>query len=176
MSYCQLKGFKEDETVALGEYQNAHGFLAYVWTALFDKYIPKRFEYDSWRSGEGSRLCNLVEDERLTTIEKKMLEMTFDNALVRIEQLRSVIVVFEEFFKMYPPGDYVCHVPAIVETLKELLTSPGDILAIGWYGMSVCEELWSTYDSETDEEHSYALSIGDKHWFVNVELKDECDD
>jgi len=53
MSYAQLIIFKEGKANGGVEYRNAWGGSARIWDALFNSYVPKKHEYDSWLAHGG---------------------------------------------------------------------------------------------------------------------------
>ena len=51
MSYCSIIAFKEGKADSAGNFGNAWGGAAFIWTVLFDKYLkdPEK-EHDNWLS------------------------------------------------------------------------------------------------------------------------------
>jgi len=99
MSYTELLGFKKGEVVVLKRYTNSYGSAPMIWTALWDKYVrtPDMAEWDTWLTGDDSKLWALADDDRLSSMEKVVLVATFDNHVVKIEDAKKLARCFEEF-------------------------------------------------------------------------------
>lgn len=171
MSYCETLGFTEDGKVLyLTEYRNAHGWAAYIWTMLQEKYIGS----GSWLSNP-DKVWKLADSDRLTDEEKITLWSTFDRSLVRVSEIPMLIRAYEAFLRKYPPHEhYVCHLPKMIEELKTVHDNPENIVAIGWYGMSVGDNPWSKYDEDKGADVDYDITIGTEHHFLGDFLKDVC--
>jgi len=170
MSYCETLGFTKDGIKYLTEYRNAHGWSAYIWTRLHEKYIV----HGSWIFAP-QMVWNLVKDDQLTDEEKVTLWSTFDHSLVQISEIPALIRAYKAFLQLYPPEDkWVCHLPAMIDELQSIHDSPEDIIAVGWYGMSVGDNPWSKYNSEKKEYENYDVTTGTKHEFLGSFLEECC--
>jgi hypothetical protein len=167
MSYCQLLGFRSGGFDVIAEFKNAHGWTAFVWNYIFKKYITKKSKYDSWLF-EPERLWNLEKSERLDECERFVLRSTFDTALVKYDDIGKYIECLSMFYERYNQNDFICHIPDIIEQLK----NTGDkYLAIGYYGMSCGGNPWQEeYDSDSDSYVQYDIETGNSHFFVNGNL------
>lgn len=167
MSYCALLAFSPEGLTTIEEYKNSHGWCAYVWGMLFDKYITKEDKYDYWLN-KPQRLWDLVNDDRLSWTEIVVLRSTFDYALVKTKDVLALADLFDAFVEMYPPVNHVCHLPAMAKDLRTQILDIRDVVAVGWYGMSVGDNPWTTYSEEEDDDVEYDCDTGDKHFFVDV--------
>jgi hypothetical protein len=169
MSYCELIAMHDGGTASIAEYSNSYGWCAYVWNALFEKYIEKLHEYDSWLVGDPNRVWDLAKRDDLSPAERVTLAATFDNVVVRVEDLGTVADLFDRFVEMYPPGNYVCHLPAMAEALREIHREPAGAIAVGWYGMSVVDNPWvGEWVDEFAYHEPYDITKGEKHWFLEL--------
>jgi len=179
MSYCELKVVnKSGDVIGHTEFRNAHGWSAYIWDKLFNKYAknPESI-YDSWIGEENAkRLWALVDDERLEPFERRTLCSTFDNAMIKQEDLEKFIEDLAKFYDKHPPNNRVCHMRGMVNAIREVIKDPEDV-AICWYQMSVSDDLWWTNLPEEycdkcgqmleRESRAYNINTDDKHWFLD---------
>lgn len=161
MSYCELFAFTEDGMQSVNEYKNSHGFLSFVWSALWDTYIGVGI----WLSNP-KRLWKIQEDPRLLRMEKIVFLSTFDYAMIKAENFEEYANLLDEFLWVHHKDGYVCHLSYIAQDIRKLI-GQDDIKAIGFYGMSVSDNLWVDWDDEADEAICYSLKTGTKHWFVD---------
>jgi len=177
MSYTEVLGFKKGEVVALKEYKNSHGSAAMIWTALWDKYVrtPGMAKWDTWLTGDHSKLWALAGDNRLSQMEKKVLEATFDNYVVRIEDAKKLASYFEEFERRYGHPERVCHLGDMAQDMREAVDS-GEYIALGWYWTSTTDFPWKTYPEcetcgqELEESEDYDITAeGGKHVYMVME-------
>ena len=179
MSYCELKVVnKSGDVIRHTEFRNAHGWSAYIWDKLFNKYAKNSDNiYDTWLGEENAkRLWALVDDERLDPFERRVLCSTFDNAMIKHEDLEKFIVDLTAFYDKHPPNNRVCHMRGMINVIREVIKDPED-LAICWYQMSVSDDLWWTNLPEEycdkcgqmleRESRAYNINTDDKHWFLD---------
>jgi len=168
MSYCELFAFKSEEMFSVNKYKNSYGFLAFVWSKLWEKYIGQ----GNWIFAP-DKLWDLQNDARLSRVEKIVLFSTFDYAMVKSKDFKKYADLLDEFLLSHPPSPkQICHLKEIASDIHKLIDDD-DIKAIGFYGMSVAENLWVSYDEKTDEEVFYDIETGNKHWFVNFDYERE---
>src|SRR5690242_1122243 len=108
MSYCAIITFKFGRPDQQIKYGNAWGGAAYVWTALYDKYLKDpAIAYDSWltdfRENQGKRLWGLAYRTDLPAYERAVNFSTFDYAIVRREHFERFCADLREFVTMNPP-------------------------------------------------------------------------
>ena len=168
MSYCELLAFKKGGYDVVAEYKNAHGWAAYVWNALFDRYVTKETQYDSWMQ-KPERVWDLWKGDRLQDYEKFVLLATFDRFMIKIEDMVKAADHFFRFSLAYHNPKAVCHLDEMAKEFVNLSKQSGDYVSVGFYGMSCGENPWLDYNGETDEETRYDVTVGKRHEFVILE-------
>jgi len=140
MSYTQLIIFKDGKPDSDVEYRNAWGGSARIWTALFDAYVPKKHEFDSWLSnnGDDKRLWELASRADLPMFERAAHAFTFDRFYIRKENFGRFAADLRSFVAKYPAGACVDHLPTWAKWLDE----NQDKEAVGLRGTSVSENPW----------------------------------
>lgn len=164
MSYCELFAFKKNGIKSVAEYQNSHGYLAYIWDALYKRYVSKKNPWGSWLM-DPEPLWALKDDMRLKPCERNILLCTFDNAMIKKEDFGKYTDSISEFLKLHTNTNRVNHLTKIIEDVSAI--DDESVISIGWYGMSVCENPWKEWNEENDEYTEYDISTGTKHWFVD---------
>ena len=105
MSYTELIPFKNGIPQPGIEFCNAWGGAARIWTALFDRYVPKKFEHDSWicsAAGDDNRLWNLAQRPDLPMFERAVHAFTFDLHYVARENFTALAEDLRKFVAKYP--------------------------------------------------------------------------
>lgn len=162
MSSTALIEFSENLADSYYEFRNAWGGAARIWGSLFEAYIEKKYEYDSWlMAANDGRLWEVVHDERLSRAERVVYLMTCDNALVKNENFKEMAKALREFAVKHPVDVAVCHLESWAKVFE---SSQAEV--IGLYATSVVENPWFGWNEEKDEPEPYDISKGDKHWFV----------
>jgi hypothetical protein len=189
MSYTEIYSFgKDGNAYSYEDVKNAFRGAMAVWGFLEEKYlsdyrpsfvpvnipdskIEQYLHYKPTRVSSASddnamkEIWALFRDERLLKEERIVLGTTFDNVLVKKENIQEVIDAFYKF-----EGETSLKEQA--DILKELIND-GDTIAIGWNQTSVCEG-WTSkglYDEENEETATYNLFKQKDHWFLFDELK-----
>jgi hypothetical protein len=165
MSSCAIIIFRNGKADSAIEMKNAWLGSAFVWTKLFDKHVTKRFKYDSWLN-EPQRLWDLKDSDKLEKCEKVVLRMTFDNVLIRKEDF-SRLTFFISLFETFHDRDGSSHLPLIRECLNKL-SEDESVDAIGFWGTTVCDNPWYSWDEEKEDEVPYDISTGEEHWFLEI--------
>ena len=164
MSYCALVVFDgENKATRQIEFRNSWGGAALIWSSLFEKYI-KAHGYDHWLS-KPERLWALAYDPRLADVERTVLVSTFDNCILRRKDFGAFAAMLRKFSDQHASAGVVNHLPSWADGLGEL---PEDATAVGWWGTSVCENPWSWYDEDLDDQVVYEITAEGKHWFLRV--------
>lgn len=144
------------------EYSNSHGFCAYVWTMLCQKY-----GIGSWYIDENAdKLWKLATDPRLLACEAITLETTFDHAIIRKEDFAKVIEAYHDFEHLHPPVKHVSHLWAIALELKKHLDDE-DVTGFCFYQTSLVENPWVKHG---DEDSQYNIHNDAKHHFVPIQI------
>lgn len=145
MSYSTFYVVRVDGSLKwLCEQRNGWLWSPQIWTFLFDKYVPKKHEYDSWMGDGGRKLWGLQNDERLRREERLALLATFDMVWIPREIHREVVMASLGLGATLP-----------VFELDDAMRS-GEF--IGWcgHGTSVSEDQWLYY-ADGDTDHSEQL-------------------
>jgi len=170
VSYCALVPFRDHlaETDDV-EFRNAHGCTALIWDALCKRYgVWDRYGYQGpeawsilWKRANPKHERPLP----LEPWEQFVLSFTYDWALTRREHLNELADALAKFSEVHGDARYVNHLPAIADRLRELAKDE-TVEAVGLYGMSCGDSLWSVRNPETEESEPYDLTKHDKHWFT----------
>lgn len=177
MSYTTLYLVPESgEIREYAEYRNAYGLAAYCWTSLCDRYL----DGVQWILSDDAikRLWGLAKDGRMPEHHKIALRTTFDNVMVRRENLLRVGDAFDQFVKDFPPGKQACSLSKQAADLR-LLSHNAKCFAVCWCQTSVAADAWMTRDDdEVNEEgdpvyRGWDISKDEGHWFLFDEVEEE---
>jgi hypothetical protein len=167
MSYCEIIAFRDGIPAESKEFGNAHGGAAFVWDALYQRYLANPFDPFGHYLKDAQKLWNLVRDPRLSLAERIVHASTFDRAIVRSDSFSEYARALREFEQHHHNPGLVCHLLGWAEFVEGC----GDAEAIGFYQMSVSENLWFTY---TDDDvipynirrNDNEIRIGNPHFDV----------
>ena len=147
------------------EFKNAHGGAAFIWNALCKRYLG----HDNWMMAgvmnDGRDLWDLAKRSDVQPFERAIHAATFDRAIVRREDFAQFAADLRKFVETYPPGNRVCHLSAWADAVES-----SEHEAIGFYMMSVSDNLWFEYDADSDESIPYDLNGDNRHFDVYQEL------
>jgi len=175
MSYTELYTFdKEGNAKDLGEIQNSWRGAMAIWNILDKRYLPKFIpewakvtkEYlvkDYYRSSDPEKIkeiWNLYKDEKISETDKIVLASTFDNVVVKKENINRLIKAFREF-----EGETSLSEQA--DMIESVVNDP-DVIAIAWNQTSVMADNWVSYEWNEEKEESICYNLNDmnKHWFL----------
>ena len=164
MSYTEMFGFdKNGNAYPYAEIDNSWRSLIAVWEHLVKKYLNiDKFAYHSMKE-----IDELIEKNILSEVDKICLYTTFDNVLVKKEDMLRVIDAFRKF-----DSDRTS-LKEQADILEEMLNND-DCIAVGWNQTSVNDDIWYryNYDEETESYVPYNCLTGNKHiWLFH---NDEC--
>lgn len=149
MSHTELVPFVNGLPTSGPEFSNSWGGASRIWESLFNKYIPKRHEHDSWLLRQDNSLWDLIRDERLPIFERAVHGFTFNLFYVARNNLARFASDLREFVKNNPVGEhYVDHLSAWADWID----ANQGIDAVGLYGTSVGENLWFRYKAPENED------------------------
>ena len=162
--------FKDGKPHDSVEYRNAWGAAAFVWNALFEKYLKDpNIPFDSWlvrgMKDDSQELWDLADREDLPMFERAVHASTFDYAIIRNNHFKQFAKDLRQFVAAYPAGESVCHLSEWAKFIESC-----DAEAIGFYGTSVSDNLWFEWDEEREDSTPYDLNIGTKHFEIYDEL------
>ena len=129
-------------------------------------YTPTRLTPCMGDSHPEEAIWNLQSNESVPMHERIVLGTTFDNVLVRKENLPEVIEAFRKF-----AGELLENETSIPEQIKvlERMLADDNCIAVGWNQTSVNADTWTTkgdYDEENDESIPYNCLTMDQHWWL----------
>jgi hypothetical protein len=179
MSSTQISGLTRNRGIRLGEATNSWLGAMAIWKILEDKYLPPYHpDYPERIDRKYSRtsaifnmnvmrpIWELYKKEEVSYIDKIVLGTTFDNVLIKIENIEKVIIAFEDF-----KGK--TNLKEQVNIIREGLKKNEDVIAIGWNQTSVNENKWDSTNFDEDEGTSlgYNLEKETDHWYLFDEIK-----
>lgn len=172
MSYCEIIPFLGGKPKAGIDFGNSWGGSARIWTSLFDAYVEKRHQYDSWlvNNGDDARLWDLVKRKDLPKFERAVHAFTFDRFFVRKEHFKVFAEDLRRFDAKYPVAGKVNHLPAMAEWFDS-----AECEGAGWMGTSVSGSQWTRQKTcphcgqSTDESEEIDLSEGTEvyDWLID---------
>lgn len=130
-------------------------------------YEPKRTTPSFGSDNPTKEIWELADNPEIPINERIVLFTTFDNCLVKKENIGRVIKAFREF-----EGETSLKEQA---DILERLSKNENVIAVGWNQMSVCADTWSNcggYDEEKDKCIPYNCLTGDKHYWLFDELEE----
>lgn len=181
MSYTEIYGFNKEENAYFAEkVKNSWRGAMAIWLILEEKYLPpfrpsyvpsnipdseiknycgyKPSRYTSFNNVAMKEIWNLVDDKRLSKCEKIVLASTFDNVIVKKENMPKLISAFKEF-----EGDTLLKEQSdVIETLLQ----DENCIAVGFNQTSTNGTTWVNrggYD-ENQNPIPYNILTGDEHW------------
>lgn len=157
------------------EYRNAHGWAAFVWTQLCAKHRLNDFAMrrDQWPGvneafGEWKYLWHKHEKGELglAVWEHNVLMSTYDWAFVGVDDFESLASSLRMFHTALGHDRVVCHLRAMADDIDAI--DRDRVMGICWYGMSVGEDLWFTYNSGVEGYVPYNFKTQDRHNVVDI--------
>lgn len=202
MSYTELKIVTENGDVeGFSEYKNSWGFAAFVWDMLCAKYgVEELYRRDKNKSKSREPylmpgdtwqyLWECVKEDKikLKTWESNVLFSTYDDAIVKRDDLLQLADDYDMFAEALRPEGRVCHLRSIAKDMRKAYEQGA--LGICFYAMSVGDDPWygvyteeNPDDMELDygtEEYNkqeelwedsyrpYNVNTDSKHWYVEL--------
>lgn len=213
MSYSQLKAFdKNGDAVGLEEFRNSH-YLQVIWNRLAEKYgvlekirreiarergVPEgridRYEVGGRLMMDMKPVWDLQKSPDISDDDWRCLLFTFDNAVVRPEDIEAFAAAFEKF--EVGDRDVVNHGAGFARCMRKALSSIEGIRGVALYGTSICGDPWGGVPlpieqcgecgapiringggeaecTQEPEDHyidhdyrPYNLDLDEKHWFI----------
>ena len=190
MSYTEIFGFdKTGDAYGAADIQNAFRGGMAIWKYLEEKYLPPYLpeyakkigiktaeEFEQKTGYKGSRCLSVMEQDAMreiwdlansdmvSEVDKICLYTTFDNCLVKKENIPKVIEAFKAF-------DGTTSLKEQADVLAQLYEDE-NCIAVGWNQTSVCSDSWINaggYD-EDGEYLPYNCINGKEHYWLFNEL------
>ena len=160
MSYTEL--YKVPKTGPLelyAEFHNAYRGAMLVWMNLGEHYLG---EFNIMNL---TPVWNLAKDFHLPLSHRIVLLATFDNVMIRKENLPRFVQAVDDYSKQFDPGT----LPEQCFKLGELVVDP-TCYAVCWNQTSVNCDAWEV-ERETDVDgeplyEMYDVSHDSDHWFL----------
>ncbi len=172
MSYTEIYKVKTNGDVELySEVQNSYRGASLVWKQMAMRYIPvcrmdEMAYYEMWRKGLRP-VWDLARNERVPLAHRIVMTSTFDNVMVRKEDIPQLINAMRQFAKDFDdPGN----IPAEADILEKMF-SEEDTFGACWNQTSVNCGPWTVYDPDEDVSRPYNVFEGSKHWFMFQEIE-----
>lgn len=159
MSATEIYGVQSNgEIVYIGETRNAFRGAMHVWDTLCTKY-----GIGGGMFGGYQELWKLADKGVLTPSENIVMKSTFDNVVVKKENIPGLLAAFREYGREYSNSSYLEQAGLV----EEFVVSDEAMAGVCWNQTSVNENPWiDGYDEETEEYIPYSISTGSKHWFL----------
>ena len=166
MSYTEIYGALTDGEVAfIGEAKNAWLGAMHVWSEL-----SKKYGIEGGLFGGFTDLWKLADTGKLEDFENIVLKSTFDNVVVKKEDIPNLLKAFDQYDKTYPKSN----LKEQAEIIKEYALENDVMTAVCWNQTSVNGNPWTDgYDEEADEEIPYNILKGDRHWYMTTIDKED---
>ena len=180
MSYTELFKFNKKGNAEYHEdIKNAFRGAMAIWGILEKRHLPSlpkplwagNEQRDYWsrttalslgeKEDPMKAVWELFSSDKLTTDEKIVLGSTFDNVIVKKENLDKLISAFESFGEETSLKEQA-------DSFKKLIDDP-DCIAIGFNQTSVVGDTWINkggYDEESEEYKAYNIKSMNDHWYL----------
>ncbi|MGF7535032.1 hypothetical protein AAGG74_15285 [Bacillus mexicanus] len=155
MSYTEIYGVKTNgEVVFVGETKNAWRGAMHVWTKLCQKYnIEAGF-------GGFQELWKLTDTGALDDFENITLKSTFDNVVVKKEDIPMLLEAFRLYESRFPNSSLLEQ----AEIIKKDILEDKEMIAVCWNQTSVNANPWTDgYDEDNEEKIPYNVLTGERH-------------
>lgn len=159
--------FRDKKPSSELQFQNSWGGAAYIWGALFCKYLRQPEQPDSAWIFHTKAVWDLASRKDIPRAYRAVLISTFDFALVAKENFGQYTKDLKDFQRTLAyPG--VCHLGNWAFALEHEI--PADVSYIGFIGTSVSGGVWSSFDEASDTDIKYDLASGTQHFEVYEDL------
>jgi hypothetical protein len=193
VSYTEIYKFnKIGNAEFIGETQNSHLFHSSVWAIIEEKYLEpfipewsksfpsmKKDAYFRSSTEDMYEIWNVFDSKEISDIDRIVLGATFDNMIIKREDLPELIEAFKEFYienvdlivkanNNKTVGLSIGHIAEIVQ--KEMEDDP-EMIAVG-FGISLNGDNWEIYEDSNDECRPYNLFFDKKHHDLFEHIKE----
>lgn len=160
MSETVIYGVKSNGVVEfIGETKNAWRGAMHVWVKLSKAYgIEDDSDSERFRS-----LWRMADKGILTNFENIVLKSTFDNVVVKKEDIPKLTDAVREYDKKYPNSSLLEQITIIEDTILK----DQAMIGICWNQTSINRNPWvDGYDEENGEGIPYNVQTGNRHWYL----------
>jgi len=174
MSHTTLATAYEDgELEGEYEFRNSHGSAPFIWDTLCRKYEIGADDFGRWPTPYGPNMEDWPKlwsyhnnGGKLTAWEKNCLVTTYDNAVIKRDDMLTVAKSFEIFHDAFYNGKRVSSLAKQAESIRDAYEKGARFLA--WTQTSVCEDWFRTYNEDEDDVSLYNVNKGTKHHIGEV--------
>lgn len=155
MSYTTLFVFKGDKVYSQTDYQNAHGGAMAIWMMMGRRHIGPGFVI--FDDDQSKRLFALADDPSIPWFARVTLMSTFDNVVVRREDLPRLVKAFQMFDAEYATAWKQGSVWSVPDQAEDIRRAHDDgAQAVGWNQTSVCDSVFRGRFDEDEVEFNLA--------------------
>ena len=160
---------KKGEQQEVKEYRNSHRWAIFHWTQFAEKYLIKKDHMENpLESGfifmmdeeKAKKLWALSKDSKLPLYERACLTASYDNVVLKHENIEKFCGHILEFANDFKLGHYAQMYLDLLE-----LVNDKDCLGVCWIATSVCGDAWQVYEGE-DNCRGYNLLKDKGHYFL----------
>lgn len=160
MSSTEIYGVKSNgDVILVGDTENAFRGAMHIWSNL-----SKKYNIEGSMLGGFQKLWKKVDTEFLTSNESLILKSTFDNVIIKKQNIPLLIEAFKEYDKEFPYSSLLEQ----IEIIEDEILNDENIIALCWNQTTVNSSPWISYN-EKDEEVYYNVLTDDKHWYSDDE-------
>lgn len=161
------------DVIEIGSASNSHRGAMWIWNNLWLRYLQATYQkkqpWDGQSYGflptmdedETNRLWALAKDERVSEGDRLALVSTFDNVIVKPEDIEAIADALESF---QPPNENL----ALQASLIRQALADG-CRGVCWNQTSVNESPWWYYDDDEGKYMPYNVDNSEKHWWLGEE-------
>jgi len=162
MSYCSIIEFKDYKPNKEIEFKNSWGGAAFIWTALYNKYLKDpEIDYDTWVGKTDRKLWDLAKRIDIPIFMRAVHAATFDYATIKREHFKQYVEDLHKFEREFKNNKVICHLTSWANIIEK-----SDAEVIGFHATSVSENLWYDWDEEKEETIFYDLNTRKEHFEV----------
>jgi len=144
------------------EFSNAFRGAYLVWQQMCQRYLHQDMIPLFLRDDRMQEVWDLWKDQTIPLAHRIVMASTFDNVMIRREELPRLIEAIEEYAQVFDPGTLLEQ----ADKLRELAQG-GDTIAVCWNATSVCANpWWCSGNDEDDEGRPYNIYQDTGHRFL----------
>ncbi|MFJ8528514.1 hypothetical protein [Bacillus sp. NPDC094106] len=160
MSETVIYGVKlNGEVEFVGETRNAWKGAMHVWTNLAKAYaVEEGLELERFRN-----LWRMTDKGILTDFENIVMKSTFDNVIVKKEDIPKLVDAFRQYDKKYPNSSLLEQ----ANIIEGDILNDQEMMGVCWNQTSINRNPWvDGYDEENEEYIPYNVQCGNRHWYL----------
>ena len=164
MSECYILGVPPNGPVEyVKTYRNSWGGAARIWNSLCIKLFNNESAWLSCLPND-NQLWKSFSSDKLDQCEKICLGITFDNVMVKRENLMRVADALLKFNSIHSSEERVDHLLSWADDMRTL-AKDDTYIAVCFHHTSVSTDIWVVFE-DADNERQYDISKDKGHWFL----------